>query len=117
MRTAVLAEGDLEPGEMKAIRVGGLGIVVIRKSDGSYRALRDRCSHQGGALSAGRLEAMVEGERVGDYSLSSQRTVVRCPLHHFEFDVDNGMSPADPHRLRVRAYEVTVSEGRVYIER
>ena len=113
----MLREGDLGPGEMRDVRVGGVSIVVLRKRDGSYRALRNRCSHQGGALSDGRLEPMVEGDRPGQYRESPDRDVVRCPLHQFEFDADTGLSPADPERVRVRAYPVTVAGGRVYVER
>jgi 3-phenylpropionate/trans-cinnamate dioxygenase ferredoxin subunit len=117
VRFEVLREDELAPGEMRDVRVDGVSIVVLRKRDGSYRALRNRCSHQGGALSAGRLEPMVEGDRPGHCRDSPDRDVVRCPLHHFEFDADTGLSPADPERVRVRAYLVNVAGGRVYVER
>lgn len=117
MRFAVLKPDELAPGEMKAVDAGGVSVVVIRKPDGSYRALRNRCSHQGGALADGRLESLVEGEAVGEYRLSKDRVVLRCPLHHFEFDIDSGLSPADPARVRVKSYEVTVGDDGVYIDR
>ena len=117
MRFPVLQAGELAPGEMKAVDAGGVSVVVIRKRDGSYRALRNRCSHQGGALALGRLESLVEGEAPGDYRLSSDRVVLRCPLHHFEFDIDTGLSPADPARVRVKSYEVIVADDAVYIDR
>lgn len=117
MKVPVLRAEELAPGQMRAVSVKGVSVVVIRKKDGSYRALRNRCAHQGGALAEGRLEALVEGSAPGDYRLSSDRVVLRCPLHHFEFDIDSGLSPADPFRLRVRSYEVTESGGNVYVER
>ena len=108
---------DLAPGQMKAVEIGGVSVVVVRKSDGTYRALRNRCAHQGAALSDGRVEPLVEGASLGDYRYSKDREVIRCPFHHFEFDVDTGESPADPRRLRVRAYDCKVQSGRVYVER
>ena len=117
MRFELFAEGELAPGEMREVEVGGVSVVVLRRRDGAYRALRNRCSHQGGALSGGWLEPLMEGTRPGDYRFSPDREVLRCPLHHFEFDVDTGLSPADPERVRVRAYRVTVDGGRVFIER
>jgi nitrite reductase/ring-hydroxylating ferredoxin subunit len=117
LKIAVFPADDLAPGQMRSVEVDGVSVVVIRRGDGAYRALRDRCSHQGGALSQGQLESLVEGDAPGQYRLSEDRAVVRCPLHHFEFDVDSGLSPADPKRLRVRAYDVTVSDGNVYVER
>ena len=117
MKHAVFPDGELAPGEMRDVTVGGVSVVVLRKRDGSYRALRNRCSHQGGTLSLGRLEALLDGDRPGEYAYSPDRDVVRCPLHQFEFDVDTGLSPADPERVRVRAYEVTVADGTVFVER
>ena len=117
MKVELFGAEELARGEMRAVRVGDVSVVVIRKPDGSYRALRNRCSHQGGTLSDGRLEPLVESSGVGQYRYSEHRQVLRCPLHHFEFDVDTGLSPADPRRLRVRSYPVEVTDGRVFVER
>jgi nitrite reductase/ring-hydroxylating ferredoxin subunit len=113
----VFGVDELQIGELRQVIVSGVSIVVLRKPDGTFRALRDRCSHQGGTLSDGRLEPMLDGSAVGEYFYSQDRIVLRCPLHQFEFDVDSGLSPADPETVRVRAYPVTVSNGRVLIER
>ena len=117
MRVDVFGVDEIAPGQVRRVRVGPVDVVLVRRADGSFRALRDRCSHQGGALSGGRLEAMVVGDRLGEYRFSERRMVLRCPLHQFEFDVDTGRSPADPERYRVRSYPVTVENGRVFIER
>ena len=117
MRFPVARAGELEPGQMKAADVAGISVVVIRKRDGSYRVLRNRCSHQGGELALGQLESFIDGDRPGQYRVSEDRVVLRCPLHHFEFDVDTGLSPADPSRVRVKSYEVIVSDDDVFIER
>jgi nitrite reductase/ring-hydroxylating ferredoxin subunit len=113
----VFGADELKAGELRQVVVDGLAIVVLRKPDGTFRALRDRCSHQAGKLSDGRLEPMLDGGAVGEYFFSQDRVVLRCPLHQFEFDVDTGLSPADPETVRVKAYPVTVSAGRVLIER
>lgn len=117
MRVELFGADEIAPGQMRSVHVGAVSVVVIRKPDGSYRALRDRCAHQGGTLSEGRLESLLEGAGLGEYRYSEDRQVIRCPLHQFEFDVDTGLSPADPRRLRVRAYEVTVADGRLFLER
>jgi nitrite reductase/ring-hydroxylating ferredoxin subunit len=117
VRFEVLRADALAPGEMRAVDVDGVSVVIIRKADGTYRALRNRCAHQGAPLSDGRLEPLIEGSAPGQYRYSAERQVVRCPYHHFEFDVDSGMSPADSQRLRVRAYPCAVSDGMLYVER
>jgi 3-phenylpropionate/trans-cinnamate dioxygenase ferredoxin subunit len=110
-------EGDLRPGDLREVVVEGVSIVLLRKADGSFRALRNRCSHQGGKLSDGRLEPMLDASAPGQFHYAPGREVLRCPLHQFEFDVDSGLSPADPQRVRVASYEVTVEQGTVCLRR
>ena len=117
MKHQLFGSDELEPGDVREAQIDGIAIVVVRKRDGSYRALRNRCSHQGGILSRGCLEPMMVSGGVGDYSYSAEREVLRCPLHHWEFDVDTGRSPAYPEKVRVRSYPVTVADGKVWIER
>ena len=117
MRIELFPEDALRPGTVREVQVGAISVAVMRKHDGTYRALRNRCPHQGGPLAEGRIDPLIEGSAPGEYLLSPDREVVRCPWHQWEFDVDSGLSPADPRRYRVRAYDVTVQNGRVYLER
>lgn len=117
MKQEVCREVELAPGTMREVRVDGISIVLLRKYDGSFHALRNRCPHQGGALADGWLESMVVSDGAGQAIFSGDRAVVRCPLHHWEFDADTGRSPADPDRFRVRTYPVSVEDGVVYVER
>jgi nitrite reductase/ring-hydroxylating ferredoxin subunit len=114
---AVLSTADLRPGELRAVVVDGISITVARKRDGTFRALRNRCPHQGGPLSDGKCEAYLVGPDVGSYVMSAERDVVRCPWHHFEFDLDTGRCVADPDRYRVRAYRTWVDDDHVMVER
>jgi 3-phenylpropionate/trans-cinnamate dioxygenase ferredoxin subunit len=34
--------------------------------------------------------------------------ILRCPWHGWEFDIKTGRSIFNPHRMRVKAYDVTV---------
>ncbi len=115
MRHELFPVGELRPGEMRAATVDRLAIVVIRTPDGSIRVLRDICPHHGAKLSRGTLERTVGGNAVGEYDLLEAYTL-RCPWHGYEFDVVTGHCLADA-RQRVRAYEVTVENGIVVVER
>jgi nitrite reductase/ring-hydroxylating ferredoxin subunit len=106
---------ELAPGETRAARLENVRIVVVRTPAGDVHALRDCCSHNGAQLSLGRLEQVVEGEDVGTYRLSD-RYMLRCPWHGFEFDVVTGRCVADASQ-RVRAYPVSVEDGLVVVER
>ena len=82
--TAVAKTAELQAGQMKRVRVGRLPI-LLANVDGTFHALRDRCGHQGAALSKGKLE----GESV------------ECPMHFPLFNVKTGKLISGPDWLRV----------------
>lgn len=82
-----------------------IGVFNIR---GSFVALRNRCPHQGAPLCLGLILDRVAAERPYALSFEDDQEVIKCPWHGWEFDVRTGRSVFNPHRVRVRAYEVTV---------
>ena len=82
--TAVAKTPELQAGQMKRVRVGRWPI-LLANVDGTIYALRDRCGHQGAALSKGKLA----GE------------TVECPMHFSVFNVKTGKSIRGPDWLRV----------------
>jgi 3-phenylpropionate/trans-cinnamate dioxygenase ferredoxin subunit len=46
--------------------------------------------------------------RPGEYVWARDGEILRCPWHGWEFDITTGRSIFNPHKTRVRAYEVTV---------
>lgn len=107
---------ELQPGQMRSIRVDGIAILVIRTPAGDYRALRDVCPHLGVALSRGTTQYVVNGDDVGDYRWGDVY-VARCSWHAYEFDVENGRCVSDS-RWRVKTYPITVADdGRLMLER
>ena len=60
---AVLEEGEIEAGAMRAVDVDGTRVLVTRSEDGGVCAIANACTHLGGPLD--------EGERGGN--------VVACP--------------------------------------
>jgi nitrite reductase/ring-hydroxylating ferredoxin subunit len=64
---------ELKNGAMKQVTVQGHEI-LIAQVDGKYYAVDNRCLHMGGNLSQGKLES----------------TVVTCPLHGSQFDLQDG---------------------------
>ena len=117
MKHVLFPLAELAPGQMRAVVVDKVKIVVMRTPDGDLRALRDSCSHYGARLSDGTIEPMVVGEGVGSYRIEPGAFVLRCPWHGYEFDVISGRCPADPSHERVRAYQVEVEDGSVVLQR
>jgi nitrite reductase/ring-hydroxylating ferredoxin subunit len=112
----VCAAADVARGQMVPARAGDTPIVLIRMRDGRLHALLDRCIHQGGPLSRGRLQTAVGADAPGSYREEEGRAIVKCPWHGFEFEVETGCSLFDPRR-RVARVDVREEGGRVLVER
>jgi 3-phenylpropionate/trans-cinnamate dioxygenase ferredoxin subunit len=98
---------EIGPGQRKIIEVEGVSLGVFNVG-GTFYALRNRCPHQGAPLCRGSLKGTALPSVPGEYVWAREGEILRCPWHGWEFDVTNGRSLFNPHRVRVRAYEVTV---------
>jgi nitrite reductase/ring-hydroxylating ferredoxin subunit len=106
----VASVDSFPPGSQRRVDIDGRGVAVFNV-DGEFRALRDVCPHQGAELSAGAVVRSVTAELPGCYEVDSNRILVRCPWHGWEFDLATGQSWCDPARQRTRAYPVSVEHG------
>ena len=41
--------------------------------------------------------------------------MLRCPWHHYEYDMTTGICPADPKRYRVATYEVAQTDEEIVV--
>jgi nitrite reductase/ring-hydroxylating ferredoxin subunit len=106
---------EIPPGGRKLVEIDKRAIVIFNLG-GEFFALLDRCPHQGGSLSKGRLTGLVQSPRPGEYCYSRQGEIIRCPWHSWEYDIRTGKSWCDPRRVRVRNYQVTVEPGATLVE-
>jgi len=111
----VAAVSEIAPGGRKLVEVNGRAIVLFNLS-GEFFALSNRCPHQGGALCEGRLTGLVESSEPGEYRVSRQGEILRCPWHQWEYDIRTGKSWCDPRSVRVRNFPVTVEPGARLVE-
>jgi nitrite reductase/ring-hydroxylating ferredoxin subunit len=98
---------ELPPGERRIVEVAGRSIGVFNVH-GKYYALRNRCPHQGAPLCLGAIKGMALPSKPGEYVWGREGEILRCPWHGWEFDILTGRSIFNPHRVRVRTYEVSV---------
>jgi 3-phenylpropionate/trans-cinnamate dioxygenase ferredoxin subunit len=110
VRHVVAAVRDFPPGTRRRVQVGGRAVVVFNVG-GEYFGLLDRCPHQGGPLSKGRLIGLLESSVAGEYRYSRDGEILRCPWHGWEFDLRTGRSCAEPARIRTRTYPVQTEPG------
>ena len=98
---------ELPPGARTIVEVEGRSIGVFNVG-GRFYALRNRCPHQGAPLCLGAIKGMTLPGKPGEYVWARDGEILRCPWHGWEFDITTGRSIFNPHRMRVKTYEVTV---------
>lgn len=113
-RYVVGRAADLLPGQRLLVTLNGTTVGVFN-IHGEYYALINRCSHQGGPLCQGALVGLIESSGPGEYSVARHGEILRCPWHAWEFDVKTGKAVVDPHKVRVKTYEVTVEPVEPYV--
>lgn len=98
---------ELPPGGRKVVEADGRSIGVFNVN-GSFYALRNSCPHQAAPLCLGAIKGMTMPSKPGEYIWGREGEIVRCPWHGWEFDILTGRSIFNPHKTRVKAYDVTV---------
>lgn len=91
-------KGELAPGTMRRVDVGGRRI-LIANVDGRYCAADDTCTHEEASLSTGVLKG----------------ALVRCPLHGSRFNVCTGEALEEPAEENLRTYPVRLEGERILI--
>ncbi len=102
--------GELPPGSRRIVEAEGRSIGVFNVA-GSFYALRNSCPHQAAPLCMGAIKGMTMPSKPGEYIWARDGEIVRCPWHGWEFDILTGRSIFNPHKTRVKTYEVTVEAG------
>ena len=54
---------------------------------------------------------LAQSDEPGQYRLTRQGELLKCPWHGWEFDVRTGQSWCDPENTYVRQYAVSVEPG------
>ena len=92
--------GDLAAGEARCFDVGGHRVALARIDD-DFFAIDDTCSHADYSLSEGDVDV--------------DECALECPAHGSLFDLRTGDALTLPAIAPVRAHEVAVSEGGVFV--
>jgi len=95
----VAVREELPPGDKKLVEIDRRAIAVFNV-DGSYHAIDDVCTHDGGPLAEGALEG----------------SEIRCPRHGARFDVGTGkalclpaVEPVAVHAVEIRGEDIFVA--------
>jgi 3-phenylpropionate/trans-cinnamate dioxygenase ferredoxin component len=90
---------EIEPGQAKAFRVDDVDVLVCNVG-GSFYAIEDVCTHDGGRLDQG----IIEG------------SIVTCPRHGATFDVTTGEALTLPAVMPVMTFAVRINGEEIYVE-
>jgi nitrite reductase/ring-hydroxylating ferredoxin subunit len=93
-----IKESELMEGHMKAVRVKGNPILLVRK-DGEVFGLFNRCLHMGCSLERGILT---------DY-------ILMCPCHGWKYDVRNGQYTENP-LTALQTYRCKIENERILVK-
>jgi 3-phenylpropionate/trans-cinnamate dioxygenase ferredoxin subunit len=97
-------------GDRRIVEIDGTSIGVFNVN-GRFYAIRNVCPHQAAPICLGSVQGMALPTQPGEYKWGREGEILRCPWHGWEFDLTNGRSVFNPHRTRVKAYDVTVEAG------
>ncbi len=112
-RTVALAEG-VDSGSSKIVEVDGREIGIFHVDD-RYYAVINHCPHWGAPICRGRVFGRTVCDNDGRLSYDHDAHTLRCPWHHWEFDLETGRAVAPiPQRLKV--YPIRVSDGEIQID-
>ncbi len=89
---------EIGPGQKKVVDVDGEAVAIFNL-EGTYYAIQDVCTHDGGPL--------VEGELIGDE--------IECPRHGARFDVRTGAVTRMPACEPVETYPVKVEGDQILV--
>jgi 3-phenylpropionate/trans-cinnamate dioxygenase ferredoxin component len=95
----VATASEVPPGMVKVYDVDGRQIALCNV-DGTYHAIDDVCTHDGGSLDQGALDG----------------TEIECPRHGARFDVTTGRALTLPAVMPVKSYPVQVDGNDIKVQ-
>lgn len=98
--TAVADDSDVLEGKAIRVDAGGASVLLCR-TDGAILAIGSRCSHAGGPLEDGEVDA--------------EACTVQCPWHQSVFRLQDGSVVHGPATVPQTAYDVRVQNGTVEV--
>lgn len=106
-RHVICRVDELPPGQHRIVSVQGRS-VGIYNVNGAFHALLNRCPHRAAPLCKGVVTGLITSPAIYQRELTRDGEIVRCPWHGWEFDITDGRSIFNPHRVRARSYDVFV---------
>ena len=99
MRSVYVCEADLNPGEMRGVKIEDQWILIINYKN-EYYALDASCAHSGYPLFKGKLD---------------ENGIITCALHYAQFHCQTGAVVSEPAICEDQPqFQIEVKDGKVY---
>lgn len=107
------AEEELNEGRWLIRELAGKSIGVLRLK-GEFFAILNFCPHNGAEICRGRVSGRVICKDDGVVCHDAMALTLRCPWHHWEFDLRSGSAVA-PISPKLKTYPVRIQNGVVQV--
>ena len=105
---------EIAPGRPKIVEVAGKEIGVFHEG-GEYHAVLNFCPHAGAPVCLGKVTGRVTCDDAGRLAYDAEARTLRCPWHHWEFDLATGRAVA-PIRQKLKTYPARLTAEGVEVE-
>lgn len=106
---------DIPHGKSQLVTVDGKEVALFN-DNGVFYAILNVCPHARGPLVAGRIEGFADAPTANTLDYDHNRRVLRCPWHHWEFDLESGKAVCNI-RHRIVKFPVMIEDGKIIIDK
>jgi len=111
---AVARVDECKSGKAVIVNVDGKEIGLFNEG-GKYFAVLNHCPHRGAPICRGRVEGRVLCLDDETLTYDAEAKTLRCPWHHWEFDLESG-HPVAAIRERLKVFPVRTEDDTVYVK-
>lgn len=104
---------EVPPGTRKIVSVGSKEIGIFNVND-TFHAILNICPHAFAPICNGRIEGRVTSNGPHDLQYDATPTLLMCPWHLWEFDLETGGCLVD-RKMKLKKYPVEVRGGDIFI--
>jgi nitrite reductase/ring-hydroxylating ferredoxin subunit len=110
----IASTDEIQPGHPKLVRIAGKEIAVFYEQS-AYYAVQNICPHKQAEICKGRVSGTLLATATGEYDMQHNSLVLRCPWHHWEFNLATGRAVIPSVRQRLIKFPVKAEDNGVYI--
>jgi nitrite reductase/ring-hydroxylating ferredoxin subunit len=105
---------EVEPGQTRIVTIGKKEIGLFNV-EGNYHAVLNFCPHARAPICKGKVQDVLIANGNAEYEFMPNMKALRCPWHHWEFDIDTGKAICNIHE-RLKIYDVKVEDDHIMID-